>query len=136
MSLMLSTLSIKSYDIKTMVGMSFHIFITDKTGRSVVAEWVDGELKIVEADQVTNFYMSSETPSQCDRYDTLVQRLSDKNGVLTEDEAMTLLMDVSQDYEVIKTQWSIVYNLDNFKLYYVSDMDTANVYEISRETFK
>lgn len=127
---------LKSYDIKTMVGMSFHIFITDKTGRSVVAEWVDGELKIVETDQVTNFYMSSETPGQCDRYDTLVQRLSDKNGVLTEDEAMTLLMDVSQDYEVIKTQWSIVYDLDNFKLYYVSDMDTSNVYEISRETFK
>lgn len=127
---------LKSYDIKTMVGMSFHIFITDKTGRSVVAEWVDGELKIVETDQVTNFYMSSETPGQCDRYDTLVQRLSDKNGILTEDEAMTLLMDVSQDYEVIKTQWSIVYDLDNFKLYFVSDMDTSNVYEISRETFK
>ena len=119
-----------------MVGMSFHIFITDKTGRSVVAEWVDGELKIVEADQVTNFYMSSDTHSQCDRFDTLVQRLSDKNGILTEDEAMTLLMDVSQDYEHIKTQWSIVYDLDNFKLYYVSDMDTSNVYEISRETFK
>ena len=49
---------------------------------------------------------------------------------------MTLLMDVSQDYEVIKTQWSIVYDLDNFKLYFVSDMDTSNVYEISRETFK
>ena len=54
----------------------------------------------------------------------------------SEDEAMTLLMDVSQDYEVIKTQWSIVYDLDNFKLYYVSDMDTSNVYEISRETFE
>lgn len=127
---------LKSYDIKTMVGRSFHIFITDKTGRSVVAEWVDGELEIVEADQVTNFYMSSDTPSQCDRYDTLVQRLRDKNGILTEDEAMTLLMDVSQDYEHIKTQWSIVYDLDNFKLYFVSDMDTSNVYEISRETFK
>ncbi len=126
---------LKSYDIKTMVGMSFHIFITDKTGRSVVAEWVDGELKIVEADQVTNFYLSSETPSQCDRYDTLVQRLSDKNGILTEDEAMTLLMDVSQDYEHIKTQWSIVYDLDNFKLYFVSDMDTSTVYEITKATF-
>ena len=126
---------LKSYDIKTMVGMSFHIFITDKTGRSVVAEWVDGELKIVEADQVTNFYMSSETHSQCDRYDTLVQRLSDKNGILTEDEAMTLLMDVSQNYEDIKTEWSCVYDLDNFKLYYVSNMDTENVYEISSETF-
>lgn len=126
---------LKSYDIKTMVGRSFHIFITDKTGRSVVAEWVDGELIIVEANQVTNFYMSAETHSPCDRYDKLVERLTDKNGILTEDEAMTLLMDVSQNYEDIKTEWSCVYDLDNFKLYYVSDMDTANVYEISRETF-
>ena len=127
---------LNSYDIKTMVGRSFHIFITDKTGRSVVAEWVDGELIIVEANQVTNFYMSAEAHSQCDRYDKLVERLTDKNGILTEDEAMTLLMDVSQNYEDIKTEWSCVYDLDNFKLYYVSDMDTANVYEISRETFK
>ena len=127
---------LKSYDMKTMVGRSFHIFITDKTGRSVVAEWVDGELVIVESKQVTNFWLSSEEHSQCSRYDTIVKRLSDKKGVLNSSEAMALLMDASQDYEDIKTEWSCVYDLDNFKLYFVSDRDTSNVIEVTRETFK
>lgn len=127
---------LKSYDMKTMVGRSFHIFITDKTGRSVVAEWVDGKLVIVESKQVTNFWLSSEEHSQCDRYDTIVKRLSDKKGVLNSSEAMTLLMDASQDYDDIKTEWSCVYDLDNFKLYFVSDRDTSNVIEVTRETFK
>ena len=127
---------LKSYDIKTMVGRSFHIFITDKTGRSVVAEWVDGKLVIVESKQVTNFWLSSEEHSQCDRYDTIVKRLSDKKGVLNSSEAMTLLMDASQDYDDIKTEWSCVYDLDNFKLYFVSDRDTSKVIEVTKETFK
>lgn len=125
-----------NYDIKTMVGRSFHIFITDKTGRSVVAEWVDGELKIVESKQVTNFFMSAPERDQCDRYDTIVKRLADRNGVLNSGEAMTLLMDASQNYKTNKTEWSCVYDLDNFKLYFVSDRDTSKVYEVTRETFK
>ena len=127
---------LRSYDMKTMVGRSFHIFITDKTGRSVVAEWVDGKLVIVESKQVTNFWLSSEEHSQCSRYDTIVKRLSDKKGVLNSSEAMALLMDASQDYDDIKTEWSCVYDLDNFKLYFVSDRDTSNVIEVTRETFK
>ena len=127
---------LRNYDIKTMVGRSFHIFITDKTGRSVVAEWIDGELKIVESKQVTNFCMSASEHDQCDRYDTIVKRLSDKRGVLTSGEAMTLLMDASQNYKTNKTEWSCVYDLDNFKLYFVSDRDTSNVIEVTRETFK
>ena len=125
-----------NYDIKTMVGRSFHIFITDKTGRSVVAEWVDGELKIVESKQVTNFFMSAPERDQCDRYDTIVKRLADRNGVLNSGEAMTLLMDASQNYKTNKTEWSCVYDLNNFKLYFVSDRDASKVYEVTRETFK
>ena len=125
-----------NYDIKTMVGRSFHIFITDKTGRSVVAEWVDGELKIVESKQVTNFFMSAPERDQCDRYDTIVKRLADRNGVLNSGEAMTLLMDASQNYKTNKTEWSCVYDLDNFKLCFVSDRDASKVYEVTRETFK
>ena len=49
---------------------------------------------------------------------------------------MTLLMDASQNYKTNKTEWSCVYDLDNFKLYFVSDRDTSNVIEVTRETFK
>ena len=127
---------LKSYDIKTMAGRSFHLFITDKSGRSVVAEWIDNELVITESDAVTNFYMSDPDHKPCSRYDTIKARLNETSKVMSYREAMTLLMDASQNYDDIKTQWSCVYDLDNFKLYFVSDMDTDHIYEINRDTFK
>lgn len=127
---------LKSYDIKTMAGRSFHLFITDKSGRSVVAEWIDNELVITESDAVTNFYMSDPDHKPCSRYDTIKARLNKTGKVMSYREAMTLLMDASQNYDDIKTQWSCVYDLDNFKLYFVSDMDTDHIYEINRDTFK
>lgn len=127
---------LKSYDIKTMAGRSFHLFITDKSGRSVVAEWIDNELVITESDAVTNFYMSDPDHKPCSRYDTIKARLNETGKVMSYREAMTLLMDASQNYDDIKTQWSCVYDLDNFKLYFVSDMDTDHIYEINRDTFK
>lgn len=127
---------LKSYDIKTMAGRSFHLFITDKSGKSAVAEWVNNELVITETDAVTNFYMSDPDHKPCSRYDTIKERFNKTGKVMSYREAMTLLMYASQNYDDIKTQWSCVYDLDNFKLYFVSDMDTDHIYEINRDTFK
>ncbi len=127
---------LKSYDIKTMAGRSFHLFITDKSGRSVVAEWVNNELVITETDAVTNFYMSDPDHKTCSRYDTIKERFNKTGKIMSYREAMTLLMDASQNYDDIKTQWSCVYDLDNFKFYLVPDMDTDHVYEITKDTFK
>ncbi|MCR4730400.1 MAG: linear amide C-N hydrolase [Saccharofermentans sp.] len=127
---------LKSYDIKTMAGRSFHLFITDKSGKSAVAEWVNNELVITETDAVTNFYMSDPDHKSCSRYDTIKERFNKTGKVMSYREAMTLLMDASQNYDDIKTQWSCVYDLDNFKFYLVPDMDTDHVYEITKDTFK
>ena len=126
---------LESYDIKAMIGWSYHLFITDKSGRSVVAEWVRGELVITETDAVTNFLISAEKHDYCDRYETITTRLAEKDNVLTYTEAMELLMDSSQDSDNINTEWSCVYDLDNFKMYFVSDRDIADTYEITPDSF-
>ncbi|MBP1585594.1 MAG: linear amide C-N hydrolase [Lachnospiraceae bacterium] len=126
---------LESYDIKAMIGWSYHLFITDKSGRAVVAEWVDGELVITEAGAVTNFLMSAEEHKYCDLFDTITSCLSGKENVLTYNEAMQLLMDSGQASDDISTQWSCVYDLDNFQMYFVSDRDISNIFHITPDSF-
>ena len=129
---------LKSYDVHSMAVYNYHLFITDKSGRSVIAEWVDNELNIIEGDHVCNSYMTNQEEVVADaRYQTLDKRLSECGGVMTAFDAMDLLKAVKQKYNDADTatQWSCVYDLDNFKLYIVSDMDFDNVYEVVPDSF-
>ncbi len=129
---------LKSYDVHSMAVYNYHLFITDKSGRSVIAEWVDNELYIIEGDHVCNSYMTNQEEVVADaRYQTLDKRLSECGGVMTASDAMDLLKAVKQKYNDADTatQWSCVYDLDNFKLYIVSDMDFDNVYEVVPDSF-
>ena len=126
---------LQAYDMKSLYKVTNHLFITERSGRSVVVEWEDNEMKVVEADAVTNFVMSKPEHEPCERYDTIVGRFEETGRVMSCDDAMDLLMDVSQNGERIKTQWSCVYDLDNFKMYLVTDANRADVYEITPEFF-
>ena len=127
---------LKSYDVHSMAVYNYHLFITDKSGHSVVAEWVDNEMSVIETDHVCNEYMTDPEALRYDgRYQILDKRLADSGGVLTVNEAMDLLRSVKQDYEDTATQWSCVYDLDNFKVYVVSDMAWDKVYEVTPESF-
>ena len=54
-----------------------------------------------------------------DRYQVLMETLTAAKGVLSEEDAMSLLQSVScevqirDDGSVFQTQWSVVYNLDD-----------------------
>ncbi|MBO4637011.1 MAG: linear amide C-N hydrolase [Clostridiales bacterium] len=126
-----------SYDVHSMAFMNYHLFITDRNGDSVVAEWIENEMNIIRTTYVTNFYLSDpDAPHDCDRYDRLEEVLGEKNGILTIDEAMTLLSEAAQyDDSSVATRWSCVYDLDNFRLYIVSGRDWNNVYEITPDSF-
>lgn len=128
---------LNSYDVHSMAVYNYHLFITDKLGHSVVAEWVDNEMSIIETDHVCNEYMTDPEALRYEgRYQILDKRLADCGGVLTVNETMDLLRGVKQDYEDTATQWSCVYDLDNIKVYVVSDMAWEKVYEVTPETFK
>lgn len=128
------------YDMHSFLSRSYHLFITDKTGKSVIVEWTDEETFIVEDAACTNDVMSNnkfyDPEWSCRRYDTIKSRLSEKNGILTADEAMTVTSDVSKDSTGFSTEWSCVYNLDEFTFDICLDRNYDTKYSFSREDFR
>jgi hypothetical protein len=92
-----------------------HFHIADASGKSVVVEYVGGEMVVTRNDdpwQVsTNFLLCEEKPkaaaSSCWRYNKVYQRLTEAQGSVATDEAMALLNAAKQG----STVWSVVYNL-------------------------
>lgn len=94
---------------------SYHIFLTDKGGNATVIEWVDGETYRVDSDAVANTVLSKDVkyPDNLGaRYGRLRTAL-DEGSVNSKQDAMELLKYVSQPG---KTDWSAVYDLDNFSV--------------------
>ena len=131
---------LSEYDIHSFLSRSYHLFITDKTGKSVIVEWTDEETFIVEDTACTNDVMSKnkfyDPDWSCKRYDTIKSRLAEKNDVLTEDEAMTVASDVSMDRKSFSTEWSCVYNLDEFTFDICLDRDYGTKYSFTKEDFR
>lgn len=132
---------LESYDIHSFLDCSYHLFITDKTGKSVIVEWTDTETFIVEDTACTNDVMSNnkfyDPEWQCNRYDTIKKWLAEKNGVLTADEAMAVTSDASWQQEGgMGTEWSCVYNLDEFTLDICLDKDYETKYSFAQEDFR
>ena len=108
---------LKQYDMNSSIGISHHLSIADANGKSVVVEYVNGEMLVTETKVVTNHYLAgcekrgagSEQSHQ--RYDTLAAY----TGPAGEQEVRDLLESVSQknypqtDGSYEKTMWSIVY---------------------------
>ena len=127
---------LSSYDVYSMVDDEFHLFLTDKSGKSVIAEWIDGVYTVTEINYVTNYAIASHEYDDERRFVTLKTRLDEKNGVLTIDEALDLLKDAAQKSDTVQTEWSCVYDLDNFVLYIYNDCDRENVIKVTPEIFK
>lgn len=105
---------LQRYNIDWGSGPALHYLIADRSGRAVLAEFYQGQLRLLPNDNpwhlATNFLVSSVSGSatgQCPRYDQLDRRLSTTRGEINAREALSLLSDVSQ----ANTQWSIVYGL-------------------------
>lgn len=102
-----------SYNV-TFPSPPVHYFIADRSGASVVAEFVDGKLRLARGDggwQVsTNFIFASLAPEKwkgaCWRYSLASSRLSASGGRLDRGGAFSLLEEVAQD----TTTWSAAYD--------------------------
>lgn len=108
---------LENVDIHSSLNCTYHLFITDKTGKSVVVEWIDNKMKVIDDDACTNFVLSKGKyygkGELDDRYSKLKKALKKSKGKLSEEEAMKLLSTVA-DRKDLSTQWSCVYNLDDF----------------------
>ena len=113
------------YDIYSPRTNSYHFFVTDISGRSVILEWIDGELSVVEGPAVTNFLMSTGN-SDPDQRRTKIERNLNSVDSMTSEDAMATLDLVSR-----QTRWSAVYNLEEFSVDVCFNEDYENVFTYS-----
>lgn len=99
------------YDMYSPRSNSYHIFLTDTSGRSVIAEWTkEGIMTVREDTAVTNFPLYKDDPylDYDHRYAKIHRRIDDVSSISPE-EAMGVLEAVNRD-----TRWSAVYDLEKF----------------------
>jgi choloylglycine hydrolase len=103
----------ENYNVSMGEGPEIHYLLADRSGTAILIEYIEGEMVVTPQEhpwhQATNFLVGSFDDPQglCWRYDRIAENLQAAQGVLTPDQALDLLMDVSQDV----TQWSAVYSL-------------------------
>lgn len=107
------------YDMHSSMGMMVHFALADKTGRSVVVEYINHEMIVTDTPVVTNFYLAEGekqgigTAQSHTRYEILMERLS-KDKTMDVNQVRDALDSVSKDNfgEFESTEWSIVFNLE------------------------
>lgn len=111
---------LKKYNIYFSGDVTCHFLIADATGRSVIVEYYDGGVQVVESEtdyQIASNFVAyhglniGEGYTEFDRYHTVEEVLQNDN-VVTMEECEKLLNTVGvYDGETDKLQWSVVYNL-------------------------
>ena len=108
---------LREYDMNSSIDAAHHLSIADSSGKSVVVEYVSGEMVVTETKVVTNHYLGDHAKRGIGseqshlRYDTLAAQegATDAAGVreLLESVAQKNYPQDAGSYE--KTVWSIVY---------------------------
>jgi len=98
-------------------GPPLHYLISDIRGQSVLVEFIDGEIVLLDQQETwhvaTNFLQGTaakQQDGQCWRYDLIQRDLEIHGGILSMDQAMDLLSRVAQEGSTSGTQWSVVYD--------------------------
>ena len=122
---------IQQYNIR-MEEPPIHYLIADSSGQSVIIEFVNGKMKIMNNSNpwqvTTNFIITGLDDPQkapCWRYRTAYETLNIKNGMLSESEAISLLQNVS----VPSTRWSTVFNLKSRQFQIAMGGDYENLHQ-------
>ena len=99
------------FDMCSSANGCYHFQIADALGHSVIVEYIEDELIILEENCATNFLLAPgdwyNVGGGQDRYEILFSTLEETNTVMTANEGMDLLEAVHQK----STQWSVIYNL-------------------------
>jgi len=125
----------KSFNLKSpLPDNDYHIMVADKSGRTVVLEWVNNVMNVVESNHGTNYYLSRKDNYGYgqDRDAVLVEELN-KKQTMDEKDVLALCEKVAQNpYKkqyVGFTQWSSVYNLNKKSLKLCIFLDYDKQYE-------
>lgn len=128
---------LKQYNIYFSGDIYCHYLIADASGSSVIVEYYDGGLQVVEAN--TNYQIASnfiayngvnigEGFTEFERYDTVKTAIDNNGGTLSKDQAISLLAQIGIiDEGTDKLQWSVLYNLTTGEGELFAHRNTENI---------
>ena len=137
---------LKNYDMNSSGETGYHFQIADATGNTAVIEYINNEMHVLTKEEghtaATNFvlYNGMNSGYGQDRYEKIKAKQEETNGIMSEDEAMDLLLSVpAQGMREVEggegipsdTQWSCVYNLDDLTLQICTNRDKSRIYNYS-----
>ena len=137
---------LKNYDMNSSGETGYHFQIADATGNTAVIEYINNEMHVLTKEEghtaATNFvlYNGMNSGYGQDRYEKIKAKQEETNGIMSEDEAMDLLLSVpAQGMREVEggegipsdTQWSCVYNLDDLTLQICTTRDKCRTYNYS-----
>jgi hypothetical protein len=126
---------IKNFNISFQEGPPLHYFITDRSGRSIVVEFVNRKISVLSNTHpwqvATNFIITGLSPentqASCWRYKKVWETLENQVGMFTPLNALSLLKDVSQG----NTIWSVVYDTSSLNFLVVMGRKYDQVHEFN-----
>ena len=115
-------------DMNSDIGSAHHYAIADASGKSVVVEYVDNQIVVVDSPAVTNHYLCEQKRNvglyEGDRrYDFLCRQLEETGGKMDLRQLTTAIASVSQppaQGDRLGTAWTMVMNLTNPSVTYYS----------------
>ena len=119
---------LRGIDMHSDTGSAHHYAMADASGRSVVVEYVDNEMVVVESPIVANHYLCEAKQNVGleegdNRYEQLCQRYDDHEGVMSEKELTEAIKTVSQPEKkgtFLGTAWTMVMDLTHPSVTYYS----------------
>jgi hypothetical protein len=119
---------LRGIDMHSDIGSAHHYAIADASGKSVVVEYVDNEIVVVDSPAVTNHYLCEQKLNvglyEGDRrYDFLRQQLQEAGGTMDLRQLTTAIASVSQppaQGDRLGTAWTMVMNLTDRSVTYYS----------------
>jgi predicted choloylglycine hydrolase len=126
---------LKNFNIDFHRGPPLHYFITDRSGRSVVVEFVNRKISVLRNTHswqvATNFIITGLSPenarSSCWRYKKVWETLENRVTRLSSLNALSLLKEVSQG----NTIWSVVYDTSSLDFLVVMGKKYDQVHEFN-----
>ena len=119
---------LRGIDMHSDIGSAHHYAISDASGKSVVVEYVDNELVVVDSPAVANHYLCEAKHNvglaEYDhRYERLCQRYEEAGGIMDKEQVATAIASVSQapaPGDFLGTAWTMVMDLSHPSVTYYS----------------
>ena len=119
---------LKGIDMHSDIGSAHHYAMADASGKSVVVEYVDNKMVVVESPAAANHYLCEEKlnvglEEGDNRYASLCERFDQTGGVMSEEQLTEAIKVVSQPEikgKFLGTAWTMIMDLTHPSVTYYS----------------